>query len=113
MVLYLQNGWFDDSPKKRLRSDVLDGAMDAARQLLRAGVMPDTLMNLALTVRSSMTMSDPSLRGLGDASTEIHGRLVQKLTYQTDQNPALQAFVLDCAEHVQTNSDAMAYYLHL
>jgi hypothetical protein len=112
MTTYLSGGWYR-AGDSGLRTEVVDGAMDAAGYLHRAGVGPGTMTSLALKVRSLMTIIDPQMtakNGVGEGELAIVG---QRLTALTDQSPELHAFVSDCLEHVQNRTDLMAFYLHL
>ena len=52
MTSYLQRGWYaDEADRTRLRTEVIDGAMDVAGMLLRAGVPAHRILRVALKVR--------------------------------------------------------------
>lgn len=108
---YLQGGWFDSD--KSLRTEVVDGAMDAAGLLMRAGVSPETVGKLALRVRSLLTIVMRDKGPQGAFSDADRDALKERLAGQTDDTPELYGFVSDCLEHVETPNHLMAFYLHL
>ncbi len=113
MTTYLSGGWYRPGKSGGLRTEVIDGAMDAAGYLHRAGVGPSLLTSLALKVRSMMTLIDPQMKshnGFGESERAI---VAQRLAALTDESPELHGFVSDCLEHVGNRTDLMAFYLHL
>lgn len=116
MTSYLRAGWFDRSsgkPSRGLRTEVIDGAMDAAGFLLRANISGAQVLRLALRVRALMAIADPRMLGVpqfGDAQRE---QLMRGLVRHTDAAPELYAFVADCIDGVNNVTDLMAFYLHL
>jgi hypothetical protein len=113
MTMYLSGGWYRSGHNGGLRTEVIDGAMDAAGYLHRAGLHPQALTTLALKVRSLMTLIDPHMtaaNGLGDEQRAI---VAERLASLTEQSPELHAFVSDCLDHVQSRADLLAFYLHL
>lgn len=113
MTSYLEGGWYGRKGRTRLRTEVVDGAMDVAGMLLRAGVPSRRLLRLALKVRSLVVIADPLMLGtprFGERDREL---VNQRLALQTDGYPELQGFVADCIEHVSGAPDMTAFYLHL
>ncbi len=116
MTSYLRAGWFDRSsgkPSRGLRTEVIDGAMDAAGFLLRANITGAQVLRLALRVRALMAIADPRMLGVsqfGDAERE---QIMRGLVRHTDAAPELYAFVADCIDGVNNVTDLMAFYLHL
>jgi hypothetical protein len=114
MTSYLSHGWYTRVGRKRLRNEVIDGAIDAASMLYRAGVTPERVSGVALKVRTLATIADPPHRRLlGRFSSRDRRVLVQRLEALTDGNPPLQCFAADCLEHVYAPNDLRAFYLHL
>ena len=113
MTLYLENGWFEPGDEQKLRSEVVDGAMDMAGTLIRANVSAQTLHGLALKVRSSSTVVDPQMKGVDEFGARVREIVLQRIQDQTEQVPELHAFVTDCLENIQKPSDLMGFYLHL
>lgn len=113
MTSYLDAGWFQHEGKKGLRTEVIDGAMDAAGMLLRAGVSPELVLRVALRVRALMIIADPQVLSVGRFSDDIRARFALRLERYTNQSPELHAFVADCLERTDNLSDLMAFYLHL
>lgn len=112
-MTYLENGWFEPDGKQKLRSEVVDGAMDVAGMMIRAQVAPQLLHSLALKVRMSLTAIDPQMKGESDFAATAQRVLSERLEGQTEQIPELHAFVADCLEHIQTPQDLTGFYLHL
>jgi hypothetical protein len=113
MTSYLSAGWFERDGKRGLRTEVVDGAMDAAGMLLRAGVRAELVMALGLRVRALMVVADPNMLGVGQFGPTERERIASGLTPYTDRSPALHAFVSDCLERIDNLTDLMAFYLHL
>lgn len=120
MVLYLTGGWYTQIGQRRLRDEVVDGAIDTASCLFRAGVPPHMVSNLALKIRALASYADPPHRRttphfahaarFSDAERKV---MRQRLVLDTDRHPALQGFVTDCLEHVHDAMDLRGLYLHL
>ncbi len=92
---------------------MIDGAMDAAGNLLRAGIDGATVLRLALRARGLISIADPRMLGMphfGDREREL---LKNGLARHADAAPELFAFVADCIERVDNLTDMMAFYLHL
>src|SRR5687768_7776410 len=63
MATYLESGWYDPRSGRALRTEVIDGAMDVAGVLLRAGIAPAQVQQIALKVRGYVTFADPHMTG--------------------------------------------------
>ena len=113
MMTYLENGWFEPDGDQKLRSDVIDGAMDIAGMMIRAQVGAELMHSLALKVRTSLTAIDPQMQGNTDFGSKASQVVSQRLEGQTEQIPELHAFVADCLDHVQNPRDLIGFYLHL
>lgn len=120
MVLYLTGGWYTQIGQRRLRDEVVDGAIDTASGLFRAGVPPHMVSGLALKIRALASYADPPHRRsmpktIGSGRFSDGERKVMRLRLQTDtdRQPALQCFVTDCLEHVHDAMDLRGLYLHL
>lgn len=99
MLTYLTEGWFNSAQPQALRAEILDGAVDSAGLLTRAGVGPDTL----LTLRQLLMRHCPYRAGAeGDAGSpnqrERLQALIEHVTEATDHNLILQGFVMDCLQ---------------
>ena len=113
MMTYLESGWFEPDGEQKLRTEVIDGAMDIAGMLIRAGASAELLHSLALKVRTSLTAIDPQMKGDQDFSSRAREVVSQRLEGHTEQMPALHAFVADCLEHIDSPRDLIGFYLHL
>lgn len=113
MTTYLEGGWYQPSARSRLRSEVIDGAMDIAGTLLRGGVPIRRVLRTAIKVRSLVVIADPLMRGTARFGPSERGIVVQKLSPYTDDYPELQGFVGDCVDQVNNAPDMTAFYLHL
>ncbi|MBT6178895.1 MAG: hypothetical protein HOI23_16750 [Deltaproteobacteria bacterium] len=113
MMIYLENGWFEPDGEQKLRSEVVDGAMDIAGMMIRAKVGAGLLHSLALKVRTSLTAIDPQMKGDTDFHAKASQVVSQRLEGQTEQIPELHAFVADCLDHVESPRDLIGFYLHL
>ena len=115
MITYLQGGWYTRLGKRRLRNEVVDGAIDTASMLFRAAVPPEAISSLALKIRTLASIADPPHRANhgSDFLAAEHGALSRRLQIYTDRFPALQGFVNDCLEHVANANELRALYLHL
>ena len=112
-MTYLENGWFEPDGEQKLRSDVIDGAMDVAGMMIRAEVGAELMHSLALKVRTSLTAIDPQMKGNSDFSSKASQVVSQRLEGQTEQIPELHAFVADCLDHVQNPRESIAVvYFH-
>jgi hypothetical protein len=113
MITYLQGGWYTRMGKRRLRDEVVDGAIDTAGMLFRSVVPPEAISSLALKVRTLATLADPPhRRGMSFGEGE-RAALTRRLQTYTDRFPALQGFISDCLEHISNGNDLRALYLHL
>ena len=101
MGTYLKDGWFEHSDSQKLRSDVIDGAMDLAGSFLRANVSAQTLQDIALKARASFTLIDPQMRGGVELTAADRERIIDRLGIDPAGPPELYAFVADCVEHLQ------------
>lgn len=114
MITYLKDGWYTRIGQRRLRNEVVDGAIDTASMLFRAAVPPQAITSLALKIRTLATLVDPPhRRGRGGFGGKERSALEQRLQIYTDRFPALQSFINDCLEHVSTPNELRALYLHL
>jgi len=113
VTTYLGGGWYRAGAGGGLRTEVLDGAIDAAGLLHRAGVSAERVMVVALKVRAYLALIDPQMAGVGALNQRQRERLGEQLVIYTDSSTELQTFVADCVEHVAVPADAMAMYLHL
>jgi len=113
MTRYLQDGWFDRKPRPHLRTEVIDGAMDVAGMLHRAGVPAHRLLRIALKVRSQVVLSNPLIRGTSRFSKRDRVAIAQRFGLLTDGYPELQSFLNDCFDHVTEANEMTALYLHL
>jgi len=109
MTTYLSGGWYAGGGGG-LRTEVLDGAMDAAGLLHRAGVSPALVSRLALRVRSLVRVGDAAAPEFGDDDRRILGERLEPIVGDL---PELVSFVADCLDHVSGPADLMAFYLHL
>ncbi len=112
MSMYLSGGWYQPGRSGALRTEVIDGAMDAAGVLHRAGVGPQLLTRLALRVRTLLTFLDPQMRG-ADIDSEQREIIAHRLEEHADSFFELDTFIRDCLDHVQSSADLMGFYLHL
>lgn len=126
MVAYLADGWFAANTPRRLRSEVVDGALDSAGFLHRASLDAAQVMQLALRVRALAGLLDPVHRHvhLGrapkrgfDAGRTLDSPALQLLRDQlaeaTDACLELQSFILDCLDHVADLDALRGLFLHL
>ena len=116
MTSYLRAGWFErNSGKgaKGLRTEVIDGAMDAAGILLRADIDGATVLRVALRTRALMAIADPRMLGVPKFTARERALIMNGLARYSDAAPELYAFVADCVERVDNLVDLMAFYLHL
>lgn len=112
MTTYLEGGWYAPD-SSGLRPEVIDGAMDIAGVLLRAGVTATTLQEVALKIRSHWALLDPAMEGEVTWGSQERERLLDRLQEFTDETPELGAFVLDCLDRVAGRRDLTAFYLHV
>lgn len=113
MTSYLDGGWYVPQTRTRLRTEVIDGAMDVAGMLVRAGVPARRLLRLALKVRTLVVIADPLMRGTSRFGAAERQRVAERLSLYTDDYPELHGFVADCIEQVNGAPDMTAFYLHL
>jgi hypothetical protein len=113
MISYLKDGWYSAKGKQKLRSQVVDGAIDAAAMLFRSDVPSLAVSSVAFRLRTMVTIADPFMSS--EAEISLRGRQIirRRLDRLTEHYPALYAFVADCLEHIVTPSDLRALYLHL
>ncbi len=115
MIEYLCEGWHAGGGGS-LRDAVVDGALDSASMLLRAGVPAEAVATLALKVHTVATLTLPSHRAeAAQLQLSDHQRraIAARLQMYTDRFVALQGFVSDALEHVYTAAELRALYLHL
>lgn len=115
MITYLKDGWYTRIGQRRLRNEVVDGAIDTASMLFRAAVPPEAISSLAMKIRTLASIADPPhRRGHGGNFEAAEQRaLARRLQTYTDRFPALQSFISDCLEHVANANELRALYLHL
>ena len=120
MLAYLADGWFTRVGPRRLRAEVLDGAIDSAAWLHQAGTDGELLRPFLLRVRTlTLLLSRPAPSGEhrsalpGDLGQHEREVLRVHLQEASDGDAALQALTLDCLECVGTLSDLRAMVLHL
>lgn len=114
MTSYLQAGWFTrGTGPKGLRTEVIDGAMDVAGNLVRAGIDGATVLRLALRARGLISIADPRMLGMPHFGDREREQLMNGLARHADAAPELFAFVADCIERIDNLTDMMAFYLHL
>jgi hypothetical protein len=117
MLAYLSDGWFTDPASRRLRAEVVDGALDSAGALHRGGVSSKRLDALAARLRRAM----PSASAQGGQAPHTPGLLAQvswetvreRMQELTDDAPLLQGFVLDALEAVDDAPTLEALCQHL
>jgi hypothetical protein len=109
MTTYLTGGWYSRDPARGLRTEVLDGSMDAAGILHRARLSPEQVSRLALRVRGLVRL-DAMDAAVGPDEREILARHLDPIVGDSAE---LSSFVADCLDHVSTHSELMAFYLHL
>jgi hypothetical protein len=105
---YLEGGWYGANPAKGLRTQVVDGAIDVAGSLHRAGVTPEQVLRLALRVRVAA-----SLNRRGKLPPTVRAGLSEQLTADLGEAPALGEFVADCLPYVRDASELAALYAHV
>ena len=113
MLTYLQDGWYEDGPKKRLKDEVVDGAIDSASMLLMENVPAEIIMKIALKLRMLSTVRDPMMKKNKNFGAKERHEIAYKLEKYTEDHRALHSFILDCLDHVNTSSELLALYLHL
>lgn len=134
MVAYLADGWFAADAPRRLRAEVVDGALDSAGFLHRASLDAAQVLRLALRVRALGGLLDPLHRhvhlgprprgaagaageGVVSAGRALGAPALQLLRDQlaeaTDACVELQSFVLDCLDHVADLDALRGLFLHL
>ena len=113
MMTYLENGWYEANGTGKLNASVVDGAMDVAGGLLRAGVTTDLLDSLALQLRAFFTAMDPRMDGSGEMDERIRETILIRLDPEVEDTFELSSFIRDCLDHVQDRKDLLALYLHV
>lgn len=115
MLAYLTQGWFSPHAPQRLAAEVIDGALDSAGLLGRAGVSPAALR--ALAARLARALPDTTHVGatppgklMGQVSCAT---LRERVQDETDRNPLLQGFMMDCMDAVQDDASLEALCIHL
>ena len=113
MASYLQAGWFTDDKPHELRTEVLDGAVDAAGTLYRAAVPPGVIWRLAMKVRTLAKVADPALKGGVRFETVDREIIRARLDKTAHPYAPLSGFLWDWLDHVYTPADLHALFLHL
>lgn len=113
MTRYLEGGWYDRKRRARLRTQVIDGAIDVAGMLHRAGVPAQRVTRIALKVRSLVVLTNPLKSGTSRFSDGDREAVGVKLGMFSDGYPELQSFLSDCVERIADANDMTALYLHL
>jgi len=93
MLTYLSDGWFYPTRPQQLRTEVLDGVLDSAGLLLRAGVPQDALASL----KRLLTRHAPPF-GAQAEHADSRQAVVAHILDSTDGAPVLQGFMMDCLE---------------
>ena len=112
-MTYLENGWYEAGGSGKLNAAVVDGAMDVAGGLLRAGITTDLLGSLALQLRGFFTAMDPRMDGSGEMDDRTRETILIRLDPEVDETLELSSFIRDCLDHVQDRKDLLALYLHV
>ena len=110
MTIYLHGGWYKPGPKGGLRTEVLDGAMDTAGMLYRAGMSPELVSRLALRVRSLVRLGDTVATAVGSQERAF---IASRLESVAGDSAEIVSFVADCLDHITSYSELAAFYLHL
>jgi hypothetical protein len=110
---YLQGGWYDRKRRVRLRTEVIDAAIDVAGMLHRASVPAQRVMRIALKARSLVVLTNPLSSGTNRFSDRDREAMKQQLGNYSDGYPELQSFLADCLDHVADANDMTGLYLHL
>lgn len=114
MVAYLANGWFTQVGPRRLRAEVVDGALDSAALLHQNGVPIALLDALLLRLRTlAFLLSRERAAGGNTLSQAERDALRHHLQEATDDDFTLQAFMIDCLEHVGDVQGLRALYVHV
>jgi hypothetical protein len=110
MTIYLHGGWYKPGQEGGLRTEVLDGAMDTAGLLHRAGISPELVSRLALRVRSLVRLGDTTAAAFASKERDF---LADRLMPITGESAEVVSFIADCLDHISSYSDLAAFYLHL
>jgi len=113
MTMYLKDGWFEAQERKALRQEVVDGAMDVAGTLLRSNVSARLIQTIALKIRTSISLEMTESEGPSRYDQQNRDAIFNRVEAYTDQSPELCGFIMDCLEHVHTQTDLLGFYLHL
>ena len=113
MITYLKEGWYNPRGGRRMRSAVVDGAIDAAGMLFRGGVPPSVLASVAFKLRSLVAIVDPFMHSDSAVGQKQRDIITQRVEPLTVGFPVLHGFIVDCLEHVKSPADLRAFYLHL
>lgn len=104
MLTYLTDGWFSPLHPRHLHDAVVDGALDSASFLVRAGTPPHAVRPLAHSLRRLTSTAKPDF---------VRKAWTAWLTDATDGQPALQGLVLDGLEAVHDLETLGALATHL
>lgn len=123
MTAYLAEGWFARTGPRRLRAEVVDGALDSAGVLHRAGVAAQDVLTVAMRVRALSGLVDPVHRHVHlakvppSASRALPPQALavvrEQLMMATDAAIALQTFVADCLDCVADLDALRGLQVHL
>ncbi len=91
----------------------MDGAIDVAGMLYRAGVPASSIAKIAMKLRSIASLIDPAMQKNVVFDEKKRHAIAARLESVTDEYPTLHGFVDDCLEHVHSPRDLRAFYLHL
>jgi hypothetical protein len=108
MLTYLSDGWFCPTQPHQLRTEVLDGVLDSAGLLLRAGVPREALDALKQALERHAPPFDP-----GPEGADRRSAVVAYILERTDDAPVLQGFMMDCLEAAVDEPSWHALCAHL
>lgn len=104
MLTYLTDGWFSPLRPRHLHDAVVDGALDSASFLVRAGTPPHAVRPLAHSLKRLASTAQAGF---------VRTAWTAWLTDATDGQPALQGLVLDGLEAVHDPETLGALAIHL
>ncbi|MBN1960821.1 MAG: hypothetical protein JW841_07720 [Deltaproteobacteria bacterium] len=110
MTIYLHGGWYKSGLKGGLRNEVLDGAMDTAGLLHRAGLSPELVSRLALRVRSLVRLGENTDAPFGSRERDF---VADRLESIAGDSAEIISFIADCLDNIKNYAELAAFYLHL